>query len=302
MNSFKKLIFVLLFAIVALVTWYVFIKANDFEVVIKVNTAPGTVYHHILGWNESLDEGETKTEFITKSPFERLVYTNQLESYNLQFDWRIKKINDSITKISIGVNDLNKSASTRIQKLFGTSPLEELISKEFTGFNAVLSKNLEQFKVVIKEKTISPESYAAYISTSCHQNEKALTMMGISTQINNFLKGNEIKLKSKPIVEITNWNRQTGNIDFNFCFPIEERESFPLHKEIKYKKVRARNSLKAAFKGNYSFTHNAWYALDQAAGEKKLKPLNTIIEVYDNNPHTDVKDITWTASIFMEIE
>jgi len=127
-------------------------------------------------------------------------------------------------------------------------------------------------------------------------------MISKSTYINTFLKDHDIKLKSNPFVEITHWNMDTSEIEFNFCFPIEKQISFPYHKEIKYKKVITKKSIKATFIGNYSYTDNAWYALYEYMQKNDIARQKTITEVFLNNPHTSAKDSEWEAHIYMEIE
>jgi len=282
--------------------WYLFIKTNDFEVVIHVKGTPGTVYQNVLAWNKELNKEKTTTVFVEKKPFKKLIYTCHFESYQLVFDWEIDKISDSLTKVSVGINDLDRSFMTRVQKLFGSSPIETLIHQEFTGFNEELSRHLDLFNVAINGNEKSPEAFVAYVNISCYQNEKANRMIHNSTYINTFLKDNDIALLSNPFVEILYWNKNTGQLNFNFCFPIAQTDSFPSHNEIQYKKVQAKKSLKATFQGNYSYIDNAWYTLHQYTVDNEIRPMKTITEVYHNNPHTDVKDANWTAAVYMEIE
>jgi len=298
----QKISLGILFFIFSFFIWYLFVKPNDFEVVINVKTSPGTVYQNILGWNKGLNKGKTTTVFSAKHPFTNLKHSYTYESYRLGFDWNMKQINDSITKVCVGINDLDRSLVTRLEKLVGISNVEKLIRQELIGFNTELVAHLDQFKVSIDGVEKSPETSVAYVSISCEQNEKAAKMIQNSTYIHTFLKENDLTLLSNPFVEILDWNKSTGQMSFNFCFPIATFDNFPEHKEIRYKKVEAKESLKATFYGNYAYTDNAWYALYQHSLNKKIKPLKTITEVYYNNPHTDVKDATWAAAIYMQIE
>jgi len=282
--------------------WYLFLKANDFEVVINVKTAPGTVYQNVLNWNKNLNIDTTRTTIIEKKPFYNIVNTYNFKPYNLEFDWKITKTNDSITNVQIGVNDLNHSTMSRIKKLFGTSPLEAFLNQEFSGFNQVLTQHANGFKVSVDGHDNSPEAYVAYVSISCDQQQKANKMIDNSTYINTFLRNNNIRLRSNPFVEITEWDINNETISFNFCFPIPQQTDFPSHDEIKYKKVAPRKAVKATFYGNYSFTDNAWYTLYQYAKDHNLTRGKTITEVFYDNPHVGVKDDSWKAEIYMELE
>jgi len=70
----------------------------------------------------------------------------------------MKKINDSITKVIVGVNSKNQSISTRIKKLTGTSPVKKLLDREFSGFNQVLLNHIKQFAITVDGEAKSPET------------------------------------------------------------------------------------------------------------------------------------------------
>jgi len=201
-KAMKKSGIILLALILVFLIWYLFIKTNDFEVVMNVRTSPGTVYHNVLGWNEGLNKSKTITVIHKKKPFSKLIHTYSFKSYKLEFNWEMNKMNDSVTKVLVGVNDLDRSLMTRVSKLFGNSPTEKLIHQEFSGFNTELLRHLDQFDVNINGKENSPEAFVAYVNISCHQNEKAAGMINNSTYINTFLKANNMTLLSHPFVEI----------------------------------------------------------------------------------------------------
>ena len=283
--------------------WYLVIKPNDFEVVIKAKTSPGTVYKSVLDWNEGLNKSNVATTIRQAIPFNKIVHDYNFESHQLLIDWEIAPINDSITKTTIKINDSENSLKTRIGKLLGDTPLEQLINREFAGFNSVLVNHLAQFSVAIDGQKTTPEAFVAYVNSSCHQDKKADNMIMNSTYINSFLQANNIKVLTHPFLEIVNWEVSTGQVNFNFCFPIEQGTDLPSHEEIKFKKVTAQKAIKATFHGNYTYTDEAWYTLYQYANKKQLKRKPTIREVFYENPHTSgLRDIDWEAAIYMEIE
>jgi len=303
MKHVKKIGVVVAILLLPLSLWYLLIKTNDFEVVIKAKTSPGTIYKNVLDWNKGLNKGTTSTNILKKTPFKNIVHSYHFESYNLEMDWHIHRVNDSISSVSIGINDLDNSLKTRVHKLLGTSPLEKLIAQEFSGFNTVLVNHIAQFRVAIDGQEESPEAYVAYVNIACHQDKKADNMIMNSTYINSFLQENGLKVVSNPFLEVVDWNIPTGQVNFNFCFPIEQGKNLPKHEEIQYKKVAAKKALKATFHGNYSYTDEAWFALYQYSQDHQIKRLNTITEIFYENPHTaGIKDIEWEAGIYMEVE
>lgn len=303
MNRLKILgvVFTGLFLLLSI--WYLFVKSNDFDIVIHAKTSPGTIYQSVLDWNTGLNKGDVSTVILKKRAFSQIVHTYIYESIQLEMDWTIIGVNDSISTVTIGVTDLNNSVRTRLHKLFASTPIEELIQQEFTGFNAMLISHLDEFDVKIIGREDTPERYVAYVNVSCFHDQKAAQMINNSTYINSFLQDNEIDLISNPFLEILEWNTNTGQLNFNFCFPINHRIDFPKHKTIKYKKVSSKKSLKATFHGNYSFTDKAWFALYAYVEDKPIVPLHTITEIFLENPHTTAeKDISWEAAIYLEIE
>lgn len=300
----RNTIILLLTIILTVAGWYLLIKPNDFDVKINAQTSKGTVYKSIKGWTTSLNKGQTtKTKILEEIPFSKLTNEYIYENHKLQMEWEIKTVNDTLTKVYIGINDLDNSITTRIKKLFGSSPLEKLIEREFSGFNTVLIEHIKQFKVDIIGLDHTKESYIAYINISCKQHKKADNMIMNSTYLNSFLQENDIKVISNPFLEIMTWNKKTGDINFNFCFPINERKDLPTHKEIKYKKVSSMKALKANFYGNYTYTDEAWFMLAETLEKMLLNPKEKIIEIFFENPHTTVlKDIEWKAEVFMEVD
>lgn len=303
MNRLIKIAMLLLAISLLVLGWYLFVKANDFEVRIKVKGAPGSIYKNVIDWNKGLNKSNLEAVILEQIPFNKIVNTYNFEDHHLLMNWNIEAINDSISSALISIDELDHPIKTRIAKLLGSSPLEELIEQEFSGFNYVLVNSLDRFSVTVDSQTVAPEAFVAYMNLSCHQDKKAEYMIMNSLFINSFLQEQGWKVTSNPFLEILSWDKITGAINFNFCFPIDETKNMKSHETIKYKKVAARKAVKATFHGNYSFTDEAWYALHQHIEKNNLKPLNTIIEVFHENPHTvAATDINWEASIYMEIE
>ena len=303
MSIIKKIAPIFSILILILSLWYFFVKTNDFEVVINAKTSPGTIYKSVLKWNKGLNKSNVSTDVTESEPFSSIIHTYNFEDYALEMDWKMDNLNDSITKVSIGINDLKNSLGSRFKKLLGISPVEELLDQEFSGFNTVLTSHLNDFSVKIDGEETTPASFVAYINITCDQSQKAFNMINNSSYINSFLKKNGFKIISNPFLEILDWDKKTGQLNFNFCFPIQQRNEMPLHESIKYKMVTAKKSLKATFHGNYTYTDEAWYALHEYIQDHQLKTANIITEIFYENPHVAAeKDINWEAAIYMEIE
>lgn len=286
--------------VIVIVLWYLLIKPFDYNIVINTNTSQGTCFQSILDWNETLKKKRhISTEIDTKENFHSINQSIVLESYSLDLDWNIKIENDSTTTILLGVKNKTNSVKDRIEKFFGRSKLNEIINDEITSFNAGLLKHLDEFKVKVNGPEKSPETYVAYVNIKSNQKDKAGKMISNSPYINLFLQENNITLESHPFLEIKKWDANSTALNFNFCFPIKKTDSFPKHKDIKYKKVIAKPSIKATFNGNYSISDRAWYAIHQYAQNNNIKLKPSLIEVFSNNPHLGEDEMNWKAEAYI---
>jgi effector-binding domain-containing protein len=298
----KRTIFTFLSIIaVIIVLWSLLLKPYDYNIIINANTSQGTCFQSILDWNETLKKRRNiSTSIEGKENFKTINQSLILDSYSLDLDWNIKAKNDSTAIILLGVKNKTNSIKDRIEKLFGKSELKGIINDEITNFNAGLLRHLDKFKVKVNGLEKSPETYVAYVNIKSNQKDKAGKMISNSPYINLFLKKNKIKLVSHPFLEIKKWDANSTVLDFNFCFPIKKTDSFPVHKDIKYKKVVKKSSIKATFKGNYSISDRAWYAIHQYAKENNIKLKPTLIEVFYNNPHLGEDEMNWKSEAYME--
>lgn len=266
---------------------------------IHTQTSQGTCFQSILDWNETLrKKRDIPVSIYINEPFNTISQSLTLESNRLDLDWNIKKKNDSTATIFLGIKNKTNSVKDRIEKLFGRSKLKPLINDEVTNFNTVLLRHLKAFKVKVNGISKSPDAYVAYVNIKSTQKEKAGKMIANSPYINSFLEENGIELQSHPFLEIKTWDPKSTQLDFNFCFPIRKTDSFPEHKDIKYKKVVGKPALKAIFNGNYSISDRAWYALLHYGEAHDIKLKSSLIEVFYNNPHLGEDEMGWEAVVY----
>jgi len=169
-------------------------------------------------------------------------------------------------------------------------------------FNTGLVKHLEEFKVHVDGLSTSPETYVAYVPIKSNQKDKAGKMISNSAYINTFLVAHNIKLQSHPFLEVTAWDINSTDLEFNFCFPIIKTDSLPVHEEIKYKQIQGKSSIKATFNGNYSISDRAWFGAHQYAEENDIKIKPALIEIFYNNPHLGEDEMSWKSEAFIEID
>ena len=302
-HGLRKIIMIVVLIFVIAALWYLFIKPFAYQAKMIVNSSPGFVYQAVIDWNKDLQSSRDLTvTYTNRNPFDEIAYFTGFSGIPLSFQWNIEEINDSTSLIDIGIDHQENSVGERIQKLLGKSKTEEVIHKELNQFYKGIGKYLNESIVTIDGKAIFPKAHVAYVSIESLQDEKADQMISNSGYIKSFLSLNDIKLVSHPFLHVKQWDYKTGKIGYDFCFPVAQMDSFPNHKEIKYKVVESMEGLKGSFFGNYSLSDRTWFELHAFADRNQIEVVPELIEVYHNNPHEGGNSIDWKAEIFMKVD
>ncbi len=300
MNKFglKKGVFFLGMIGLLLVTlWYV-LKPYDYTVAFKSEARIGTINQTLKLWNANLKYSQPMQQIA----MDELVQKLKLDATEYVFHWKLTRVNDSTTKINIGIRDPQHSLSNKIDILFNDSDFEEKVKQTMDDFILVLSTHLEKFDVQIIGEATFPTTFCAYIPIKTKQSLKAKGMMENFGVLSNFLLENEVVLSGQPIVEIISWDTETDSISFNFCFPILKQENLPEHPSVKYKEIKGLNAIKALYHGNYITSDRAWYSVLDYAKTNSLSLKNTPIEVFNNNPAMGGNELNWQTEIYLPID
>ena len=293
----RKLLFVVITLLIVALCWYLFIKPSDFTVNFKVKTTPGTVIQTVKIWDYELED----SKIIAQYGLDGLVQQRTFNDSVVNYTYRFYEINDSITKVSVGIKDLNNSLYNRITLPFTTTDFKTKNAQEITSFFELLTTHLSQINVEVTGIEDSPATYCAYISLKGLQREKAMGMMKNYGYIGDILAANDVTFNGSPIVEITDWNVENDSISYNFCFPIIQSENLPITDEIKYKKLFPKKSIHAVYNGNYLTSDRAWYAILAYARKNNLDIEKKPIEVFFNNPNMGGNDLDWKADIYLPV-
>src|SRR5688500_14208089 len=100
-NRMRRILLVLLAAVLLTFVYYLFIRSHEFEVSFKTNTTPGDVIETIRIWNRSLDSAN----IIEVDSFSRLSQSIQWSNRNYVYEWHFKIVSDSITKVNIKISE-----------------------------------------------------------------------------------------------------------------------------------------------------------------------------------------------------
>ncbi len=297
----KKVKWIVGIAILVTLTWYFFLKPEHYRITFTTRQPPGVVYHHIKDWPIYGKKDSLNVHLTSGERYAELQQEVSIHDSLFQYDWDFKRINDSLTKVTANITDLQHPWLQKLQVPFYKNPFVKRSILNVKHIGTELLHKQENFKVVEITDTIFPVTYCAYIKVSSSLKLKAKNMLSSIGVIMLYIKDNGISLNGDPFLEVTHWDQEKDSIDFNFCFPIREKDSLPPHPEILFKKTTPLPSLKAVFHGNYKISDNAWYYLLDYAERNELEIEETPIEIYLNDPHQGGNSLEWKAHILLPL-
>ena len=294
----KKISAIVGFLSVGFLLWYLIIKPYDYLVTFKIKTTAGTINQSIKLWNTSLENSSPIQQENLKNLTQQIIIKDS--TYN--YEWSISSLNDSISKVSVYVTDIDHSFANKISIPFGTTDFEKRTQNTITDFIEKLKEHLSKTRVseVVVDSTRS--TYCAFIPMKGLQIEKASGMMQNYSLRTSVLSVENIEMNGTPFVEITNWNTQNDSIAYNFCFPVIKSDSLPIDPRIQYKQYSGVKALKASYNGNYITSDRAWYALLDYAENHDIVVAKKPLEVFYSNPNFGGDELQWKAEIFIPIK
>ncbi|TDE54784.1 hypothetical protein [Flavobacterium sp. GT3P67] len=296
----KKIIIGFSAFLALLLVWYLFIKETDYCISFKVKTATGTVFQGIQEWTAAqLLKDKEHYVILEKRNFDFIKQEMKKGNVQMEYTWSIKSTNDSVTTVSVGIRDLNRSLYNKLTVPFFNTEFKQEQIRKITDFKQGLSDHLKNFKVKIDGKGSSEETFVAYINLKSVLQEKAQHMIANDASITGFLLKNKIEIIGKPYVEITKWDLDKETIDFNYCFPIDKNTKVIENEVVKFKKLSAIKGLKATYYGNFRTSDRAWFALLDYAKKKDYKLENKPLEHFLSNPFNGGEELQWETKIII---
>lgn len=280
--------------------WYLFIKESDYCISFKVKAATGTVFQGIQEWSSArmLNDKESYA-ILEKKNFDFIKQEMKKGNAQMEYTWDIKSINDSVTKVSVGIKDLNHSLYNKLTAPFFSTTFKEQQIKKITDLKEGLNNHLKSFKVKIDGEGTSEETFVAYINLKSVLQEKAQMMIRNDNVITGFLETNKIEIIGRPYLEIENWDLDKETISFNYCFPINKDTKIIENEFVKYKILPAIKGLKATYYGNFRTSDRAWFALLDYAKKNDIKLENKPLEHFLANPFNGGNELEWETKIII---
>lgn len=300
MTVSKKIIIALSFLFSLFLVWYLLLKETDYCISFKVKAATGTVFQGIQEWSnaQGLKDSE-KYVILEKRNFDFIKQEMTKKEVQMHYTWDITSINDSVTKVNVGIKDLNHSWYNKVTAPFFNTEFKEEQIKKISDFKKGLSEHLKNFKVRIDGEGESEQTFVAYINLKSVLQEKARYMIANDALITGFLFENQIKIIGRPYLEIVKWDLDKETIDFNYCFPVEKPTNNIVNDVVKFKTLPVVKGLKATYYGNFRTSDRAWFALFDYAKKNNLILENKVLEHFLSNPFNGGEELQWETKIII---
>ncbi len=279
---------------------YLFLKPADYIAAFNTETSTGNLFHEINAYTTLSDSLTVKNE-IAREEYRYIEQEIAFKERNYKLRWEVEQLTDSSSRVTLKVTEPGNSLRNRALMYFEELPVELHTKELIYDFKDILDDNLDRFRVRVVGESVSPDSFCACYSTTSTPEKKAREMMRHYNYITGFLNKHELPLRGNPMVQVTDYNEETNEIAFDFCFPVDQTDSLPEHPEIFYKKIEASPSIKAVFNGNYIHSNRAWYSIYDYAVKRDKELAKLPLEIYHDNPNQGGNELAWTTEIFMPL-
>jgi effector-binding domain-containing protein len=295
----KKPVYAIVFVLIGGLLWYLFIKPSDYTIRFEANAIPGTINQSLKLWDQTLDTvRKIQQEGDLYHLSQEVKFGDSIHSYQ----WNIKPLTDSTSKVVVNIKDKQHSFTNKIQVPFKENNFIKRSKKTVLDFMENLDDHTQKFKVTIVGEEDIPSKYLAYVPVKVTQFQKAGGMMKNFSYLTNELYVNGVELDGPPMIEIIKWDRENDSLYYNFGQPIIRSERLPMGTDIEYKRIFSKRALKAEYNGNYITSDRAWYALLDYAEKNDIEVEAKPVEIFYNNPNTGGAELTWKAEIYLPIK
>jgi len=298
---FISIAFIILLALIGVT--FLYTRPSDYQAHFTVKATPDIAYYNILNWDIwNRNELSSKIDILSKTPVRNISQKVTQNDTTLIFNWEFKKLNDSITMVRAYVSDPDRKLYNRLTVPFINTRFKNGVRGNLLDIKTRLELMLKKFHYKFTGYHHFEKKSCVYINLKSTPGGKARAMMSNVTELNQFVRQNNLELDGNPFLVVHDWNEFKDSISFDFCFPITRIDAVPEHPKIKFMTVESMNAIKTDFYGNYSITDITWYNLAEEAKKLGYRSNNKLIEVYFNDPHSGGNELEWKAEIYMGIE
>ena len=294
----KKIFIFIATMLIGGLIWYLFIKPFDYLVQFNTNTTTGVVNQTIKAWSASVKNSEVYFSDNLNILNQKIVLGDNTYNYK----WVIESTSDTTSSVEVFANEKKNNFLNRVKIPFSNTVIEKKVLKNVSEFNKYLMNHVKNFRVREVTQKNLPAKFVAYTSFKTTQLHKVVGMMEIYPYLDNIMATNAIKPNGLPFIQVTYWNMQNDSIYYDFCYPIIQKDTLPILKDIKYREFTGGKMLQTEYNGNYITSDRAWYKLINSAKNKNIPIEKLPIEVYYTNPNFGGNELDWKAEIFVPIK
>jgi len=287
----KKIVILVLMILISVSVWYLFVKKYDYQIRFKAKGSPGSIYHQIVNWESwGTASGTASISVLDTIVFKNVAQQVQLKDTILQLNWWLESVNDSVTQIKVGVTSGEHSIANRLGILTGETTFTKSLKKKLTSFGKGVNDFSKTFKIRLEGESEIPSLECLYVSLHSSRIGKAGMMLRANADLYPKIQENKGE-NGYPFVKITDWDPINDRIEFNFGFPVKNKDSLPINSIIKYTKMPSQKALKATF-----------YALMNYAKRRNISVEKKPLEIFYNDPMQDGNASQWKAEVFLPIK
>lgn len=296
----RKIFGVAVFLIVGLLIWFLFIREYDYQISFKSNIASQGVFYEVKHW-DSWGENKKAVEVIDDIVFENVKQRIIDDNESFILDWSFTQVNDSVTKVVVGIISEENKLKNRFHILTGSSNRVENVKQELIRFREELYDFSKKFVVEINGEVNMPDFKYAAVQGTSKRAEKAGEMISKNDRLVSIVKKD--KKGDLPFVKIKSWDRDSDVIEFDFGFPIVEKgDSILLDSRLRTGNINPSKAIKATFYGNYKNSDQSWFAIMNYANKNNIDIVLQPLEMFYNNPMNGGNELDWKAEIFIPIK
>lgn len=299
--SIRHIISISIGLIIAAV-WYFVLKDYNYKISFTSPQAPGIIYSSLLEWNNGENPANKAVTTLSKAPFSEIRQEVKAGDSVFTYHWIIHRKNDSVTRVTAHITDKQHSFLQKLQVPFYKNAFVRSSIATVNRVENGLKRHHTTYKVAPVTKGKFPSTYCAYISLKSALRDKAGTMIRNIGTIMGYLRENNIPLTGNPFLEVTAWDMEEDQITFDFCFPVEEKDTYPPNPVVKFKRAEEKIALKTTFNGNYRISDRAWYTLIDHAEIQNIPIKKLPVEIFLNDPHMGGDALQWQAEVYMPVE
>lgn len=280
------------------ISWYLFIRAHEFEVNFTARTSPGDIIQSLRIWTKSVDGAR----IVAVDSLDNLVQEIQKNGRSYVYSWYFTPVNDSTTKVRVLVSEPGSETQNKMLVLVSQPAIERDASDLVNAFYRILQAHLQITKVEVLGLSETRSVFCACRSITTAQTDKAYGMMRDYDILTSFVSNHHLTADGPPLLRVSKWSHTQGELSFDFCFPIKKPVALPMTNSLQFKEFRKQKALKAHYFGNYITSDRAWYALTSAARKGGYRIAGLPIEYFYHNPNLGLNEVNWKAEVYLPVE